>query len=271
MNSYSNLKVDWNVLCWNVRGLNDKDKRLAVYNKIDESNCAIICLQETKCENFEHSFIRTFCPKRFDRFVFVPSIGASGGIIVLWNSKVFMGTLIETTHSAIRMQFASAHTAEIWTMITVYGPCRGVMRDEFVQWLFDLDIPVHDNWLLLGDFNFMRSVDNRNKPGADMADIFLFNNIISHLGLLELPLKGRRFTWSNMQATPLLEQIDWFFTSCEWTLRFPNTMVFPLAKSTSDHTPCVVSISTSIPKAKIFRFENIWLEQPGFMEVVTNA
>jgi hypothetical protein len=227
MNS-TQMKVDWNVLCWNVRGLNDKDKRLLVFNKIDESNCAIICLQETKCESFEHSFIRTFCPKRFDRFAFVPSIGASGGIIVLWNSRVFLGTLLETTHSAIKIQFASAHTAESWTLVTVYGPCRGIMRDEFVQWLHDLDIPVHDNWLLIGDFNFMRSVDNRNKPGADMADIFLFNNIISHLGLLELPLKGRRFTWSNMQATPLMEQLDWFFTTCEWTLRFPNTMVFPL-------------------------------------------
>ena len=43
-----------------------------------------------------------------------------------------------------------------------------------------------------------------------MNDIFLFNSIISHLGLLELPLKGRKFTWSNMQDHPLLEQLDWF-------------------------------------------------------------
>jgi hypothetical protein len=31
-----------------VRGLNDKDTRLAVYNKIEESNCSVVCLQETK-------------------------------------------------------------------------------------------------------------------------------------------------------------------------------------------------------------------------------
>jgi hypothetical protein len=47
--------------------------------------------------------------------------------------------------------------------------------------------------------------DNRNKPGGDVHDMFLFNEIIGHLGLLEIPLKGRRFTWSNMQSTPLLE------------------------------------------------------------------
>ena len=56
----------WGIFDWNVRGLNDKDKQLIVYNKIDESNASIVCLQETKCETFEHSFIRNFCPRRFD-------------------------------------------------------------------------------------------------------------------------------------------------------------------------------------------------------------
>uniref|UniRef100_A0A453G251 Uncharacterized protein n=1 Tax=Aegilops tauschii subsp. strangulata TaxID=200361 RepID=A0A453G251_AEGTS len=41
----------------------------------------------------------------------------------------------------------------------------------------------------------------------------IFNEIIGHLGLLELPIKGRSYTWSNMQDDPLLEQLDWFFTS----------------------------------------------------------
>jgi hypothetical protein len=93
-------------------------------------------------------------------------------------------------------------------LVNVYGPCKGQARDDFVQWLHDLDIPPYEHWLLLGDFNFIRSIDNRNKPGDDMNDIFLFNSIISHLGLIELPLKGRRFTWSNMQENPLLEQLD---------------------------------------------------------------
>ena len=104
------------------------------------------------------------------------------------------------------------------------------------------------NWLLLGDFNFIRSLDNRNLPGGDINDIFLFNEIIGHLGLLELPLKGRRFTWSNMQDFPLLEQLDWFFTSASWIDQYPNTQVNPLAKTASDHVPCVVSITPESQK-----------------------
>lgn len=74
-----------------------------------------------------------------------------------------------------------------------------------------------------------------------------------------------------MQTNPLLEQLDWFFTSVDWTTQYPNTIVKPLAKYIYDHTPCVVNIQTSIPRATIFRFENFWAEHPGFSEVVDFA
>jgi hypothetical protein len=38
----------------------------------------------------------------------------------------------------------------------------------------------------------------RNKPGGDINDRFFFNEAISQLGLIELPFKGRKYTWSNM-------------------------------------------------------------------------
>jgi hypothetical protein len=45
-----------------------------------------------------------------------------------------------------------------------------------------------------------------------MQDIITLNDAISNLGLQEIPLKGRSYTWSNMQQDPLLEQLDWCFT-----------------------------------------------------------
>jgi hypothetical protein len=47
--------------------------------------------------------------------------------------------------------------------------------------------------------------------------------------------------------------------------------VLPLTKTGSDHVPCVVMINTSIPKSKLFRFENYWVEMPGFTDFVANA
>jgi hypothetical protein len=74
-----------------------------------------------------------------------------------------------------------------------------------------------------------------------------------------------------MQAIPLLEQLDWFFTSANWIAEYPNSLVLPLAKTGSDHVPCVVTIGTAIPKAKIIRFENYWVDMPGFASCVRGS
>ena len=189
-------------------GLNSDERQHDVRAKIDESNCCIISLQETKCDSFDLRLIRKFCPRSFDNFAYSPFVGAFGGILVVWCSSMFTGTLIESQCFGLSITFTSVHNAEVWTMVSVYGPCQGALRDEFVQWLYDLHIPDGENWLILGDFNFIRSLDNRNRPGGYLNDIFLFNEIIGHLGILELPIKGRAYTWSNMQADPLLEQLD---------------------------------------------------------------
>jgi hypothetical protein len=129
-------------------------------------------------------------------------------------------------------------------------------------------MPDHVDWLIVGDFNLYRSPADRNREGADLAEIFLFNEAISALGLIELPLKGKRFTWTNKQHPPLLERLDWFFTSPSWTLNYPFTSAFSLTAETSDHVPCLISISTAIPKTHIFRFENYWLYHEDFMNQV---
>ena len=71
-----------------------------------------------------------------------------------------------------------------------------------------------------------------------------------------------------MQQEPLLEQIDWCFTSSNWITQYLNTLLLPMSKPTSDHIPCMVQIDTLIPKTDVFRFENFWVEQPDFLDLV---
>ena len=56
-----------------------------------------------------------------------------------------------------------------------------------------------------------------------------------------------------------------------WTSDFPNTMVTPLARPTSDHVPCKISIGTKIPKSNIFRFENYWTTHSSFFSTVQHS
>jgi hypothetical protein len=73
--------------------LNSDKHQRALRSKIEESQCSIIFIKETKCEVIDHKLIRKCCPERFDRFVYSPYGGASGGILVLWNSAVFSENL----------------------------------------------------------------------------------------------------------------------------------------------------------------------------------
>jgi exonuclease III len=73
----------WFVLCWNIRGLNAKPKKLALLNAIELSGCSVIFLQETKKHEFNLAFINSCCPSSFDEFVYVPSNGSYGGLIVI--------------------------------------------------------------------------------------------------------------------------------------------------------------------------------------------
>ena len=85
---------NWSVLCWNIRGINASKKWDALKDKVLEVGCHIVCLQETKREAFDSLFVRKFLPPNFDGLVFVPSVGASGGILTAWKTSFLQGTLI---------------------------------------------------------------------------------------------------------------------------------------------------------------------------------
>ena len=96
----------WCVLNWNIRGVNAEEKWPLVFNKIEESSASIVCLQETKKEDFDLHFIRNFAPKRFDKYAFVPSEGASGGLLILWPSKVFTAHMVLMESFGLVMHFS---------------------------------------------------------------------------------------------------------------------------------------------------------------------
>lgn len=113
-------------------------------------------------------------------------------------------------------------------------------------------MPSDIEWIIKGYFNFIRDPSNRNRPGGEVNEMVLFNEAISNLGLVELPMKGRKYSWSNMQENTLLEKLDWFFTSAAWMTSFPDTIALPLSRPISDHIPRVIKIGTNlIPKSKI--------------------
>jgi exonuclease III len=136
----SHNRRSWNILNWNIMGVNSDDKCNAVRAKIEETACAIFCLQETKRQHFDHSSVRKLAPKRFSKYAFVPSEGTSGSILVGWNNSVFDGKVLYSSKFAITIQFTATHNAEQRKLTTTYGPCYGQERQHFIDWLNSLHI-----------------------------------------------------------------------------------------------------------------------------------
>jgi len=186
----------WKVLSWNVRGINSDKKWNSIRDKIVESGCDIACLQGTKREHFDANFIRSFCPP-FDCFEFLPSVGASGGSIIIWKGLLFSGFCVFQNLYAQSVEFTSLHNGVTWLLTNIYAPCTPPGKRAFLRWFKHIPMPPQVDWLVVGDFNLYRNPRDRNKPGANYSEMMLFNEAISKLGLIELPLKGKRFTWSN--------------------------------------------------------------------------
>jgi hypothetical protein len=91
------------------------------------------------------------------------------------------------------------------------------------------------------------------------------------LDLLEIPLHGLSFTWSNRQREPLLQRLDWFFISQEWSVFYPDTHARTLSRDFSDHVPCLISFRSKVLRPKIFRFGNFWLHFEEFMTVFQHS
>jgi hypothetical protein len=115
-------------------------------------------------------------PKRFNKFAFSPSQGASGGILIGWNGSHLVGQVIHNCRFAITALFTSQHNMEQWKLTVVYGPCHGQERQDFINWLNSLQIADDENWMIIGDFNCYRSLENRNRGGGNMQDVMLFSD-----------------------------------------------------------------------------------------------
>jgi len=54
------------------------DKLRHIRDRLCANNCNILCLQETKRDNFDPSYLRNFCTPSFDDFIFFPLLERLG-------------------------------------------------------------------------------------------------------------------------------------------------------------------------------------------------
>jgi hypothetical protein len=87
-------------------------------------------------------------------------------------------------------------------------------------------------------------------------------------GLIDLPLTGGSFTWSNNQDNSSMSRIDRFLVSPLWEEHFSDLIQRRLPRPCSDHFPLLLDCGGMTRGAGTFKFENMWLKAEGFVELV---
>jgi exonuclease III len=77
--------LSWN---WNVRDLNSASRKSSVRTFIESCGADVIYLQETKMQEINKGKVLAILGTYFDQFIFLPSNGASGGILVSWRRHI---------------------------------------------------------------------------------------------------------------------------------------------------------------------------------------
>jgi exonuclease III len=120
------------ILSWNVRGLNDKSKRLHVRNLLKLWGANVICLQETKLDLVTRNLMRSLWGSHHVDWLYCGSDGASGGILVMWDTRVAEKIEDAVGNFLVSCKFRSILNQQKWLFTGVYGPQTN--RDRLLMW-----------------------------------------------------------------------------------------------------------------------------------------
>jgi exonuclease III len=215
------------ILNWNVRGLNSMARQDAVRVLVEASKIDVVCLQETKLSNISRRLILSMLGSEFDNnFIYLPSVGASGGILVAWRFR--LGTVGATRVDAhsVSIQLCPSNGCP-WWLTCVYGPQQNQDKVQFLQELRDIRAQCTGPWLVVGDFNLIYKEEDKNNSNLNRAMMGRFRRWINDMEVMEIPLHGRKYTRisSFTNASPTLVRLDRMFCSLDWEDKFPGCLL----------------------------------------------
>ena len=133
----------------------------------------------------------------------------------------------------------------------VYGSSYEDRKQEFISELHEL----FTNWdgptMVGGDFNLVRSQEDKSNANVDYRWVDRFNAWVEIWGLIEIGLAGRAFTWGNNQENLIMSRIDRISCTTNFESIYPISNARALTRIASDHTPIIWdSRENQIPKKR---------------------
>ncbi|KAB5526631.1 hypothetical protein DKX38_020478 [Salix brachista] len=197
-------------------------------------------------------------------------------IIIGWNTNEIEVIILSSGAQWITCD-ASAKGGGFSVRVTfVYGSTTPAERQELWHYFqYQSSINAATPWLVTGDFNaIMRVIDRQGGDNNWYKYMEDFPNCVHQSELIQIASNGLHFTWHNRQQgrDSILRKLDWAFGNHHLLRHWPQAKATFQARIESDHSPIIISLSSSHPYQKArFKFLNLWADQDGYDQIIRAA
>ena len=151
----------------------------------------------------------------------LPASGHSGGILLGAKEDTFEIEDMDSGDFFVSMSLTHRRSSFRWEVIIVYGPADHSRSPAFLLELKSKVERCSSPVVVAGDFNLIRSSDDKSSSNVDVPRMRMFNDCIADLALREIPRVGARYTWSNNRVDPVRSVLDRVLVSVEWEVEYP--------------------------------------------------
>ncbi|GKC10751.1 RNA-directed DNA polymerase, eukaryota [Tanacetum coccineum] len=194
-------------------------------------------------------------------------IGSSGGILCMWEASIFKKDNATISDNFVALYGTWLPTNSKIMFVVVYAPQQASSKRvlwEYISILLDRWV---GDTIIMGDFNEVRSIDERRGSTFNPYSARRFDQFISNSGLVDVKLEGYTFTWSHPSASKM-SKLDRFLVSQGIILSFPSLTALCLDRHLSDHRPILLREVHLDFGPTPFRFYHSWLDFVGFDDMI---
>lgn len=100
--------MNCNILVWNVRGLNSRARRDAVFEQMRSIRAPIVCLLETKLAAVSTLVIMQTLGSEYLSYAYLQAIQTRGGIVIAWRDSDVAVTNVQVAGNSVTVKVVSA-------------------------------------------------------------------------------------------------------------------------------------------------------------------
>ncbi|GJX99336.1 RNA-directed DNA polymerase, eukaryota, partial [Tanacetum coccineum] len=255
---------------YDMQGLGHKTKKEWVQELNTKHKINFLAIQETKLDCISHMDVKFIWGNSNYQFVSSDSMGSSGGILCVWEASIFRKDYATVSDNFIGIYGTWLPSNTKVLFVAVYAPQSTSLKRVLWEYISSLIAHWKGETIVMGDFNEVRSEEERLGSLFNKSSARSFNHFISSSGLVDVKMEGYSFTWSHPSATKM-SKLDRFLVSEGIISLFPSLTALCLDRHLSDHRPILLNEIHTDYGPVPFRVYHSWFKREGFDDMVKLA